>query len=151
MMKKHGLRLNESRKSEKWRKRQKHEPRMQLVSRNSLVGQVCMFSVSTEPANQRAMNPIEPSNQGANDPIEPSNQRGQRSNRTIEPSSQWSNRTIEPRSQGSNRSIEPRNQRSIRTTELTSYVMIPHLIVGDVDRKAWYRSEWRQLWVLTPR
>ena len=49
--------LNESRKSEKWRERQKHEPRMQLVSRNSLVRQVCMFSVSTEPSNQRAMNP----------------------------------------------------------------------------------------------
>ena len=178
----------------------KHEPRMHLVSRNSLVRYVCMFSVSTVPSNQRATNLIEPLNQGANDliepshhgandPIEPSNHqanepRSQWSDRTIEPtiqsnhrtkeptiqsnhrgkkptiqwnhranepSSQRSNRTIEPRSQRSNRTNEPENQRSIRTTEVTSYVMMPDLIVGDVDRKAWCRCEWRQLWVLIPR
>lgn len=69
----------------------KHEPRMHLVSRNSLICQVYILSVSTEPSNQGAMNPIEPSNQGANDLIKP---RSQRSSGTIEPRNQRFNRTI---------------------------------------------------------
>ena len=73
----------------------KHKPRMHLVSRNSLVCHVCMFSVSTEPSNQGAMNPIEPSNQGTSD--------------SIEPSSQEANGPIEPKNQRTNDPFEPQN------------------------------------------
>lgn len=92
----------------------KHEPRMHLVSRNSLVCQVYILSVSTEPSNQGAMNPIKPSNQGANDLIKP---RSHESRQTKEPKIQWNHQTKEPTIQSNHWTKEPTIQSNHRTKE----------------------------------